>query len=238
MKHVITLPEERGTKKLEWLLSRFSLSFSSYQDPTKQGFGQLKAFNDDLLQPGLGFGTHPHDNMEIISIMLKGIMSHKDSMGYEGNVGPYDVQIMSAGSGLFHSEYNVSENNEVVNFLQIWINPKIKNTQPSYKKMSFPLEGRKNSLKKIIANEKSTEFLYINQEASLYLGNFEAGKNLDYNFKKDNRCVFIFILDGEAVVNDVKLEKRYSIGIWDTEKIEIKFNKETEFVLIEVPVNQ
>lgn len=179
MKHVITLPEERGTKKLDWLLSRFSLSFSNYQDPTKQGFGQLKAFNDDLLQPGLGFGTHPHDNMEIISIMLKGTMSHKDSMGYEGNVGSYDVQIMSAGSGLHHSEYNVSENNEVVNFLQIWINPKIKNTQPSYKKMSFPLEGRKNSLKKIIANEKSTEFLYINQDASLYLGNFEAGKSLD-----------------------------------------------------------
>ncbi|MCZ8355348.1 MAG: pirin family protein [Cyclobacteriaceae bacterium] len=236
MKYIFTKPEERGTKEQDWLISKFSFAFSNYQDPTKQGFGQLKAFNDDILKVGKGFGTHPHDNMEIISIMLKGKMNHQDSMGYKNEVGPYDVQIMSAGYGLHHSEYNIG--NEDVNFLQIWINTKIKNTQPAYRAMSFPLSERKNKLVKIIGPEKTSTFLPINQDAQLFLGQAEAGTNLQHHYQEKNRCSFLFMIEGEAEVNQLHIGKRYSVGFWETDSINIIAKQACEFVLIEVPINQ
>ncbi|MCE2734606.1 MAG: pirin family protein [Cyclobacteriaceae bacterium] len=236
MKFVLTKPEDRGTKEQDWLVSKFSFAFSTYQDPTRQGFGQLKAFNDDVLKVGKGFGTHPHDNMEIISVLLKGNMNHQDSMGYKNEVGPYDVQIMSAGLGLHHSEYNIGT--EDVNFLQIWINPRIKNTQPSYRAMAFPLDERKNKLKKIIGPERTAEHLHINQDANLYLGHAQTGHVLQHEFTAKNRCAFLFMIEGEATVNEQRIEKRYSIGLWETSSLTIASKTDCEFVLIEVPINQ
>lgn len=238
MKYKIIKPDERGKKQIDWLESNFSFSFSNYQDPTNMGFGQLRAFNDDWLQPGKGFGTHPHDNMEIISIMLRGRMNHQDSMGYKNEVGPYDVQIMSAGSGLHHSEYNISPDGAVVNFLQIWIHPKLRNTPPAYRAMSFPLEDRRNSLKKIIGSDKSPDYLPINQDAQLFLGHLASGEVAEYHLKPLNRAVFIFVIEGSLTVNNLQVDKRHSIGLWQAADLQIQAGQESEFILIEVPIVQ
>jgi redox-sensitive bicupin YhaK (pirin superfamily) len=163
-------------------------------------------------------------------------MNHQDSMGYKNEVGPYDVQIMSAGLGLHHSEYNIGT--EDVNFLQIWINPRIKNTQPSYRAIAFPLDERKNKLKKIIGPERTAEHLHINQDANLYLGHAHAGHVLQHEFTAKNRCAFLFMIEGEATVSEQRIEKRYSIGLWETSSLTIASKTDCEFVLIEVPINQ
>src|SRR5688500_7492811 len=153
--------KERGTKDGVWLKSNFFFSFSDYADPVKSAFGTLVAFNDDFVQAGKGFGIHPHINMEIISVMLKGKMNHKDSMGYSTTVEEGGVQIMSAGSGLRHEEYNIGD--EEVNFLQVWIQPKLQNIIPRYQQRSFPKEKRKNELKTIVSNEEGQSHCWINQ---------------------------------------------------------------------------
>src|SRR5919199_395770 len=169
---------ERGVKNAGWLQSNFFFSFSDYYNPTASAFGTLVAFNDDFLQPGKGFGTHPHINMEIISVMLKGSMNHKDNMGY-GNVVHEDwVQIMSAGSGLMHEEYNVGEGD--VNFLQIWIQPKQQNIRPRYQWRHFPKEKRRNKLQTVVSFEEGLEHCWINQNTRLSLGLFDAGQRTDY----------------------------------------------------------
>ncbi|MEO6149697.1 MAG: pirin family protein, partial [Mucilaginibacter sp.] len=158
----------RGTKDIGWLKSHFVFSFSDYYNPLASAFGTLVAFNDDIVQKGKGFGIHPHVNMEIISIMLQGSMNHKDSMGYSTTVEEGGVQVMSAGSGLKHEEYNIGE--EDVNFLQIWIQPKLQNISPRYQQRSFPKANRKNQLKTVISGEEGLGHCWINQNARLSLG--------------------------------------------------------------------
>src|SRR3954447_3568720 len=160
--------EERGKKNSGWLRSNFFFSFSDYYHPMKSAFGTVMAFNDDFLEPGKGFGIHPHVNMEIISVLLKGKMNHKDTLGYSTVIEEGGVQIMSAGSGLRHEEYNIGE--EEVNFLQIWIQPKQQNISPRYQLRSFPLEKRKNKLTTIVSGEEGLTHCWINQNAKLSLG--------------------------------------------------------------------
>ena len=236
MQHIIHRAAERETKDIGWLISKFSFSFSSYYNPVKNSFGLLKTFNDDIVKPGGGFGLHPHVNMEIISVLLAGKMNHKDSMGYSDVVEKDWVQIMSAGTGLRHEEYNVGEDD--VNFLQIWIEPKQQNIAPRYQRRSFPKEKRKNKLQTIVSNEEGQEHCWINQNAKLSLGWFNANETIEYKLNLTNKCVYIFVMEGSLKINNETIGKRDGIGLWQTDSINIVTEQEAEFIVIEVPVNQ
>jgi quercetin 2,3-dioxygenase len=227
---------ERGKKDSGWLKSNFFFSFSDYTHPLKSAFGTLVAFNDDYIEPGKGFGIHPHINMEIISIMLYGKMNHKDSMGYSTVVEAGGVQIMSAGSGLRHEEYNVGQ--DTVNFLQIWIQPKLQNIIPRYQQRSFPKEKNRNSLKTIVSHEEGLEHCWINQNAKLSLGYFDMGNQVAYPLNPVNKCLFLFLIEGEISIDDVHLAQRDAIGIWDTDSISIQCHSASYFLIIETPINQ
>ena len=227
---------ERGKKDSGWLKSNFFFSFSDYCHPVKSAFGTLFAFNDDFVEAGKGFGLHPHINMEIISILLHGKMNHKDSMGYSTVIEPGGVQIMSAGSGLKHEEYNIGE--EDVNFLQIWIQPKQQNIIPRYQQRHFPKEKRKNELKTIISHEEGLEHCWINQNSKLSLGYFDAGKKLPYHFNPTNKCLFIFAIEGSIDINNTTIPTRDALGIWGTDVISIQTNDTAHFLIIETPINQ
>jgi redox-sensitive bicupin YhaK (pirin superfamily) len=235
MQKIVQRENERETKDIGWLVSKFSFSFSSYQNPTKKGFGLLKILNDDRVSVGGGFGIHPHANMEIISVMLQGKMNHKDTLGYVEEVDKDWVQIMSAGTGLRHEEHNVG--NEDVRFLQIWIEPKLQNIAPRYQKRFFPKQQRKNRLQTIISNDEGMEHCWINQNAKLSLGWFEGGQSISYSFNPTNKCVYVFVLSGRLLVAGETLHERDGIGLWETGTVEITTDNETEFIVIEVPVN-
>ncbi len=227
---------QRGRKDIGWLKSNFIFSFSEYYNPAASAFGTLITFNDDLVEAGKGFGIHPHVNMEIISIMLKGKMNHKDIMGYNTEVEEGGVQIMSAGSGIKHEEYNIGE--EEVNFLQIWIQPKLQNVSPRYQQRSFPKANRKNHLTTIISNEEGLKHCWINQNAKLSLGYFDKARQINYEFNSANKCLFIFVIEGSIKVNDTALPAKDAIGIWDTESISILCEEESHFLIIETVINQ
>jgi redox-sensitive bicupin YhaK (pirin superfamily) len=227
---------ERGKKNIGWLKSNFVFSFSDYYSPMTSAFGTLQAFNDDYIEPGKGFGIHPHINMEIISVLLRGKMNHRDSLGYSEIVEPGGVQIMSAGSGLRHEEYNVGTDD--VNFLQIWIQPKLQNILPRYQFRQFPKENRKNKLTVIVSGEEGPAHCWINQNAKLSLGYFESGREVTYSLNPENKCLFIFLMEGTIKVNDISLKKRDALGIWETDYISLACEETAEFLIIETPVNQ
>ena len=199
-------------------------------------FGTLVAFNDDIVEHGKGFGIHPHVNMEIISIMLKGKMNHKDTMGYSTEVEEGGVQIMSAGSGLKHEEYNVGEGD--VSFLQIWIQPKLQNISPRYQQRSFPKANRKNELKTIVSNEEGLAHCWINQNAKLSLGHFDTAQEVIYKFNPSNKCLFIFSIEGKIRVDGTDINERDAIGLWETDTVSIHCDAGAHFLVIETPVNQ
>lgn len=225
----------RGLKDIGWLKSNFIFSFSSHYNPVRAGFGLLRVFNDDFVQPENGFGLHAHANMEIISVMLAGSMNHIDSLGYKEAVHQEWVQIMSAGSGLRHEEHNVGS--DEVNFLQIWIEPKLQNITPRYQRRFFPAEKRLNKLVTIVSNEEGSSHCWINQNAKLALGNFEKGQPLAYRYNPLNKGIFIFNISGTLQVNDQLLNQREAIGIWDTDQLQFNFLTDSKFLLVEVPVN-
>ncbi|MEJ5962398.1 pirin family protein [Pedobacter immunditicola] len=227
---------ERGLKDIGWLKSNFVFSFGDYYQPNLSSFGTLVAFNDDYVEPGKGFGIHPHANMEIISIMLQGKMNHIDTLGYSTTVQEGGVQIMSAGSGLRHEEYNIGEGE--VNFLQVWIQPKLQNITPRYQQRSFPRASRKNKLQTIVSGEEGPAHCWINQNTKLTLGYFDARAEVPYELNSINKCLFIFVIDGAIEINDALLQKRDAIGIWEADRISITCMKETEFLIIETPINQ
>lgn len=236
MKTHLYAGSERGTKNIGWLKSKFTFSFSDYYNPVQSSLGTLVAFNDDLLEPAKGFGLHPHVNMEIISVLLAGRMNHKDSMGYSTVFEAGAVQIMSAGSGLRHEEYNVGD--EQVNFLQIWIEPKLQNITPRYQFRSFPKETRKNKLTTIVSWEEGQAHCWINQNAKLSIGYFDEGEVVEYSFSPENKCVFIFVIEGTLMVNETLVQRRDALGVWDTASVHLKPLATSEFLIIETPINQ
>jgi quercetin 2,3-dioxygenase len=236
MKFHLFPSSERGAKDIGWLKSKFSFSFSDYANPMRSTFGTLIAFNDDLLATEKGFGIHPHANMEIISILLKGKMNHKDSLGYSAEITEGGVQIMSAGTGIFHEEYNIG--NEEVSFLQIWIQPKLQNVQPRYQTRIFPKAQRENKLQTIVSGEEGIAHCWINQNSKLSIGYYTTETNIQYPLNPTNKCVFIFNITGELTVNSFALQQKDAIGIWETDLVKITTGKESEFLIIETPVNQ
>lgn len=235
MKTTIHKSDSRGLADHGWLKSRHTFSFANYYNHERTRFGLLRVLNDDIVQPGMGFGSHPHDNMEIVSIPLKGELAHKDSTGHKEIIKTNDVQIMSAGSGLTHSEFNNS-NNEEVNFLQIWVLPKEKNIKPRYEQKTFKPSDRKNKFQTVISPEKNKGTIWINQDAVFSLGNFESGKTAEYTLKHKDNGIYLFVIEGEINITGTNLGKRDAIGIEDTEKISLTAAKDSELLLIEVPM--
>lgn len=232
MKKEITLSKDRGKSNFGWLDSKHTFSFGNYQDFSKMGFGLLRVINDDKVAPGAGFGTHPHANMEIVSIPLFGNLAHKDSTGREEVIKTGDVQIMSAGSGLTHSEYNYS-NQEEVHFLQIWVRPKEMNIKPRYEQKSYNLEDRINNLQVVIAPNNENA-VWINQDA--WFSQIKLVENeFTYNINKSGNGVYIFVISGSVQVEGESLNARDGIGISDTDKIELKSN-DAEILFMEVPM--
>lgn len=236
MKSQVFPKSERGIKDIGWLKSNFYFSFSDYYNPTKSAFGTLITFNDDYVEPGKGFGIHPHANMEIISVLLKGKMNHIDSMGYKTVIEEGGVQIMSAGSGLLHEEYNIGEDD--VNFLQIWIEPKLQNVTPRYQQRSFPKAKRVNQLKTIISGDEGLEHCWINQNARLSLGYFDTAQEVVYKLNPTNKCLFIFSIEGKIRVDGTDIQERDAIGVWETDTVPIHCDAGAYFIAIETVINQ
>ena len=226
---------ERGNVNFGWLNSNHSFSFGHWYDPTKMNFGALRVLNDDVVIGGQGFGAHPHDNMEIVSIPLKGALAHKDSTGTDGIIKTGDVQIMSAGSGLKHSEFNASKTEEV-NFLQIWILPKQENIQPRYEQKTFDVADRKNKWQIVVSADENDGGVWINQDAVFSLAHAEKDAVLSYKNQFTGNGVYLFVIEGEAEVAGQVLHKRDAIEISEADEFEIKVKSDTELLAIEVPM--
>lgn len=236
MKTTLHKADSRGKADHGWLNSHHTFSFASYHNPSRVRFGLLRVLNDDIVQPGEGFGTHPHDNMEIISIPLKGALAHKDSTGNEHVIHTGDVQIMSAGSGLYHSEYNASQTDEV-NFLQIWIFPKERDIEPRYDQKTYNADDRKNKFQLVVSPDKNNGSLWINQDAYFSLVNLEKGKDVTYNINKKGNIVYLFLISGSIDAAGEKLDERDGLGIEGIDEVSITAGKDTELLAIEVPMN-
>jgi len=228
--------ETRGDANHGWLHSRHTFSFANYNNPERMHFGALRVLNDDTVAAGMGFGTHPHDNMEIISIPLEGDLEHKDSMGTVSVIKHGDVQVMSAGTGIYHSEYNKNKD-KPVKFLQIWVFPNKKNVKPRYDQITLNLADRHNQLQQVLSPNPEDAGVWIYQNAWFHLGKFDKGVSADYTFKAEGNGVYAFILSGDVTINKQPLNARDGYGIWDTDKISIKADSDAEFLLMEVPMN-
>jgi redox-sensitive bicupin YhaK (pirin superfamily) len=227
---------DRGLKDIGWLRSHLTFSFGPYANPERNGFGLLKVFNDDYVAPGKGFGLHAHANMEIISVLLAGTMNHKDSLGYSEVIPAGGVQIMSAGSGIRHEEYNVGD--DEVNFLQIWIEPKLQNVTPRYQRRQFPEASRANRLTTIVSNEEGTAHCWINQNAKLSLGYYPEAQGVDYQFAPVNKQLYVFVISGDVTVAGQKLGQRDALGLWETDgTVRLECGADARFLLIETPIN-
>jgi redox-sensitive bicupin YhaK (pirin superfamily) len=236
MKTIFFAADERGHNDIGWLKANFSFSFGPYYNPDKTNFGALRVLNDDIIAAGRGFGAHPHDNMEITTIVLKGALEHKDSMGNVGVINAGDVQIMSAGTGVTHSEYNPSPS-EATQSLQIWIFPKEKNIKPRYDQKSFINTLIPNQLTTLISPDKTaTDTLWLNQDTTFSMGDFDAEKKIDYAIKTPGNGVYVFVLEGSVKIADKQLNKRDAIGVYDCKSFEIETNYKTSLLLIEVPM--
>ena len=236
MKTILHKADSRGHANHGWLNSYHTFSFAGYHEPSRVHFGLLRVLNDDVVKGGMGFGQHPHDNMEIISIPLKGALEHGDNTGGHGIIKSGEVQIMSAGSGIAHSEKNASKT-EDVNFLQIWVFPKERNIQPRYDQKEFKSADRVNRLQTIVSPEKGDNALWINQDAWFHLGNLKKATVIDYTIKRKENGVYAFILEGDVTINNQKLNKRDGFGVWDTDKFSISAESDAEVLLIDVPMN-
>ncbi len=236
MKTTLHKANTRGHANHGWLDSHHTFSFAGYHDPTRVNFGALRVLNDDIVKGGAGFGQHPHDNMEIISIPLRGALEHGDNTGGRGIIKSGEVQIMSAGSGIAHSERNASKS-EDVNFLQIWVFPKVRNIEPRYDQKLFPSDERLNRFQTVVSPVESTNSLWINQDAWFSIGRFSKDFSTEYSVNKTTNGVYAFVLEGDITINGQKLNRRDGLGLSEIDKITLSADSDSEVLLIEVPMN-
>jgi len=227
----------RGHADHGWLNAYHSFSFASWYNPDRVQFGMLRVLNDDTVAAGMGFGTHPHDNMEIITIPLEGDLAHKDSMGNAETIKSGDVQVMSAGTGIQHSEFNPNHDQQT-KLLQIWVFPKVRNVEPRYQQITLNPEDRNNKLQQILSPNTDDDGVWIHQDAWIHLGKFDKEMTLNYNIKKEGNGVYAFVIKGDVSVDGEKLETRDGLGIWDTDKLTIEVTKGAELLLLEIPMEQ
>jgi redox-sensitive bicupin YhaK (pirin superfamily) len=235
MKAIYHPASERGHVNFGWLDSHHSFSFGHWYNPEKVHFGMLRVLNDDIVEGGGGFGLHPHDNMEIVSIPLSGALKHNDSTGTDGTINTGDVQIMSAGSGIKHSEFNASPT-DAVNFLQVWVFPKKRNIEPRYDQKTFSANDRQNKWQVVISPDDKDGGLWINQDARFALTKLEAGKEISFAPHFKGNGIYLFVIDGAVEAAGLKLNRRDAAGISDTENITIKADEAAEVLAIEVPM--
>lgn len=235
MKTVLHKAASRGHADHGWLESYHTFSFADYYNPQRIHFGALRVLNDDRVSAGMGFGKHPHDNMEIISIPLSGELEHKDSMGNVAVIKEGEVQVMSAGSGVYHSEFNKRQDSDAC-FLQIWVFSNKKNVTPRYDQLSIRDVEKENAFYQILSPNSDDQGVWIYQDAWFHLGKFEAGKSDTYTWKKEGNGLYIFVLEGQAEVDGQLLDKRDGYGIWETDKVTIKATQDAKILLMEVPM--
>ena len=227
--------DTRGSADHGWLSTFHSFSFADYYDPQRMGFGALRVLNDDIIAAGNGFGTHPHSNMEIITTVLEGELAHADSMGTKEVIRTGEVQVMSAGSGVKHSEFNNSENMPVT-LLQIWIEPNRQNVAPRYDQKKFTVKDRHNALQLIISPYQMGGPLWIHQNAWVYMGSLDATVSVTHTLHAKENGVYIFVISGSVQVGEQILEARDGYGVWDTESVNIAAVTNAEVLILEVPI--
>ncbi len=235
MKKVIHTADSRGRAEHGWLSSRFSFSFAEYYNPERMHFGVLRVLNDDIIQPTMGFGMHPHDNMEIVSIPLKGAIEHRDSMGNGSIIKAGEVQLMSAGTGVRHSEFNPSKE-EAGSFLQIWLFPKERNIEPRYFQKSFEAQDMQNKMHLIVSPTGQNDSLTINQDAWFSMGNMQQGQNLSYEIKGQGNGLYIFVIEGSLEIAGDTLNKRDAVGISEVQSIDIEVKEDSQLLFIDLPM--
>ena len=234
---VLHKADSRGHANHGWLDSYHSFSFANYYNPDRMHFGVLRVLNDDYVAAGMGFGTHPHDNMEIISIPLDGDLEHKDSMGNTTVIKHGDIQVMSAGTGITHSEYNKNKD-KAVKFLQIWLFPNKRNVKPRYDQITLKIADRQNKLQQILSPNTDDEGVWIHQNAWFHLGKFEKNFKTSYSLKESSNGVYCFVLSGSFNIEGQLLSRRDGMGIWDLENMNIEsLSDQSEILLMEVPMN-
>jgi redox-sensitive bicupin YhaK (pirin superfamily) len=233
---VLHKASSRGVADHGWLKSHHTFSFANYYNPERMHFGVLRVLNDDFVAPGMGFGTHPHDNMEIISIPLEGDLEHKDSMGNTTVIRNGDIQVMSAGTGIQHSEYNKNSDHPV-KFLQIWLYPNKRNVQPRYDQLTLKREARKNKFQQVLSPNKDEEGVWIYQDAWFHLAEFDTNTKLPYKLKKSGNGIYIFVLSGEITIENIDLSARDGLGIWDSTELLFHSKSKSEVLVMEVPMS-
>lgn len=233
---IIHKANTRGHADHGWLNAYHSFSFAGYYDPERIQFGALRVLNDDTIAAGMGFGTHPHDNMEIITIPLEGDLAHKDSMGNTEVIKFGDVQVMSAGTGIQHSEFNPNADKRT-KLLQIWLFPKQRNVTPRYQQITLNVDDRKNKLQQILSPNADDAGVWIHQDAWFSMGKFDSGTEVSYTLNKKDNGIYLFVLSGDLTVDGNDLSTRDAIGMTDLDSIYIKANTDAEFLLMEVPMN-
>jgi len=228
---------ERGHANHGWLDAHHTFSFASYYDPQNMHFGVLRVLNDDSIDGGMGFGTHPHDNMEIITIPLEGALAHKDSLGTSSVIQHGDIQVMSAGTGVKHSEFNANPDQKV-KLLQIWLYPNKKNVEPRYGQITLDIAERHNNFQQILSPNPDDAGVWIHQDAWFSLGKFDQGFETEYNIRKKGNGVYAFVIKGEVTIEGHDLGTRDGLGIWDTDTISFKANSpDAEVLLMDIPMN-
>lgn len=229
--------DTRGHVNHGWLNAKHSFSFASFYNPERVQFGALRVLNDDIIAPGMGFGKHPHDNMEIVTIVLDGALEHKDSMGHGEVLRPNEVQAMSAGTGIFHSEYNHNKD-KPINLLQTWIFPNKKNVEPQYAQTVFKEEERENKWQMLVSPVGSNDAgLKIHQDAWIYRTKLSEGQSLTHQLNKKENGIYLFVIEGGIKVEDKTLGKRDAAGITDVESVNITATADSDILMFEVPMN-
>jgi len=236
MKTLLHTSASRGHSNHGWLDSHHTFSFANYYDPERIHFGALRVLNDDRVAAGEGFGTHPHDNMEIVSIPLFGDLEHKDSMNNHGTITTGEIQVMSAGTGIFHSEFNKNKDKEV-QFLQIWVLPDKKNVTPRYDQISIDELTRPNELTQILSPHPNDQGVWIHQQAWFYLGELSEGWKGKYTLNAEKNGVYFFVIEGNVTVAGQALNRRDGLGVSETNEIEITADSDARLLVMEVPMN-
>jgi redox-sensitive bicupin YhaK (pirin superfamily) len=235
MKTILHKADTRGYAHHGWLTSHHTFSFANYYDPERTHFGVLRVLNDDTVAPGRGFGTHPHDNMEIISIPLEGDLEHKDSMGNVALIREGDIQVMSAGTGVTHSEYNKNSDREV-KFLQIWVFPREKGVAPRYDQISLSDLKKENEFYQVLSPLEADQGVWIHQDAWFHLGEFTRELTAGYKLKKEGNGIYAFILEGKVEIEGQALGPRDGFGITEVNEIEVRAYTGSRVLLMEVPM--
>ena len=236
MKTIFHASNSRGAVNHGWLNAKHSFSFASWYNPERTNFGALRVLNDDIVSAGAGFGTHPHDNMEIITIPLAGSIAHKDSMGNSSIIKTGEIQVMSAGTGIQHSEFNPDENEELRLF-QIWIFPNKRNVVPRYDQFEMNVQAMKNNFLQLVSPNKEDEGTWIHQNAWIKIAEVDSNVEITYSFNSKENGVYFMLIDGEVTINNQQLKQKDAFGVWNTDTVVLKANCQSKILAIEIPMD-